>query len=348
MSDLKNDLFIKACFREPVERTPVWMMRQAGRYLPEYRAVRRKHDFITMYKTPELAAEVTLQPVDILGVDAAILFSDILVVPEAMGMKLHFVEGQGPLFPSPLRNEADLQKLNNADIAERLSFVFDAIRLCRKELEGGVPLIGFAGAPWTLATYMIEGKGSKNFVEAKTWRYANPEALHKLMEKITGAVIEYVSGQIEAGAQAIQLFDSWAGILDPAGFETFAIPYVKRIFENVRTAGVPLIYFAKGAGVWPRSLMKTGADVLGLDWNIDLGEFRRKAGDRFALQGNLDPVALFSQPPQIRKQVVKVLESYGKGSGHIFNLGHGILPNVPVEHARSFIEAVKEESRNFH
>ncbi len=343
-----NDLFRRACYRQPVERTPVWMMRQAGRYLPQYRAVRKKYDFITMYKTPELAAEVTLQPVDIIGVDAAILFSDILVVPEAMGMELHFLEGKGPVFPQPMRDDGDLSRLRPVEADLDLKFVMDAIRICRRELAGRVPLIGFAGAPWTLATYMIEGQGSKNFINIKKWRYANPDSLHRLLEKVTVAVMEYVKAQVAAGAQAIQLFDSWAGILDKDGFAEFALPYARQIFRSIDDADVPLIYFAKGAGIWLDLLMQSEADVLGLDWTVNIGEVRQKVKDQFALQGNLDPVSLFAPPQNIRQQVIKILEDFGAANGHIFNLGHGILPDVPVEHAQAFVQSVKEESPRFH
>ncbi len=341
-------LFLRACFRQPVERTPVWMMRQAGRYLPQYRQVRQRYDFVTMYKTPEAAVEVTLQPVDLLGVDAAILFSDILVVPEAMGMELRFTEGQGPVFEQPLRSEAAVEALRPLHPEEDLDFVLTAIRMLRRELEGKVPLIGFSGAPWTLATYMVEGRGSKNFLEIKKWRFGNPEGLERLLEKITAAVIAYLQAQIAAGAQAVQIFDSWAGILDPQGFRRFALPYVRKIVQAVRKPGVPIIYFAKGAGVWLETLRETEADVLGVDWTVDLGVARKLVGNRMALQGNLDPVALFAPPEVIRREVRRILTRYGQGSGHIFNLGHGILPHTPVEHARAFIEAVKQESPPFH
>jgi uroporphyrinogen decarboxylase len=344
METVSNHLFIRACFRQPVERTPVWIMRQAGRYLPEYRALREKHDFITMYKTPELAAEVTLQPLDIIGVDAAILFSDILVIPEAMGMELHFTEGKGPLFPDPLRSEKQLKALRRVAAEDDLSFVLEAIRLVKKELAGRVPLIGFSGAPWTLATYMIEGGGSKNFRHAKEWRFARPDLLHQLLENITAAVIDYCRAQITAGAQAIQLFDSWAGILDADGYEEFALPYVKRIVENIRRPGAPIIYFPKGGLLWLDKIIDCRADVIGLDWSINLGAARAQVRDQVALQGNLDPTALYAPPEAIRQLVKKMLASYGKGSGHIANLGHGILPDIPVEHAKAFVEAVKEES----
>jgi len=338
MSEISKHLFIKACFRQPVERTPVWMMRQAGRYLPEYRAVRAKHDFITMYKTPELAAEVTLQPVEIIGVDAAIIFSDILVIPEAMGMELQFSEGKGP----------QLNALRTVEAEDQLRFVLDAVRLVRKELNEKVPLIGFSGAPWTLATYMIEGGGSKNFKHAKEWRYARPELLHRLLNSITEAAINYCRAKIRAGAQAIQLFDSWAGILDESGFEEFALAYVKRIIEAIRQPGVPIIYFAKGGMAWLDKIAGCRADVIGLDWTISLQTARKQLGERVALQGNLDPTALYAPPEKIRQFVRKMLAEYGAGSGHVANLGHGILPDIPVEHARAFVEAVKEESGRFH
>ncbi|MCB0302206.1 MAG: uroporphyrinogen decarboxylase [Calditrichaeota bacterium] len=343
MKQQPDHLFIRACLNQPVERTPVWMMRQAGRYLPEYRAVRANYDFITMYKTPELAAEVTLQPVDIIGVDAAILFSDILVIPEAMGMKLIFSEGKGPQFPEPLRDERQVAGLRRIDAEADLSFVMDSIRLVRRELDGRVPLIGFSGAPWTLATYMVEGGGSKNFKMAKQWRFARPELLHQLLRQITAAVIDYCRAKIDAGAQAIQLFDSWAGILDEAGFREFALPYVQEIIQAIRRPGVPVIYFAKGGMTWLSQLQESGADVLGLDWTINPQTARRLAGDQVTLQGNLDPTALYAPPEKIRKMVREMLRQFGP-QGHVANLGHGILPDIPVENARAFVAAVKEES----
>jgi uroporphyrinogen decarboxylase len=346
--ELKNNLFIKACYQEPVERTPVWMMRQAGRYLPEYRAIRKKHDFLTMYKTPELAAEVTLQPVDLIGVDAAILFSDILVIPEAMGMKLTFAEGRGPVFDSPIREINDIRKLRKIEPEDHLSFVLDAIRLVRKDLDNRVPLIGFSGAPWTLTSYMLEGGGSKNFTHLKKWRFANQDSLHQILERVTEAVILYIKAQINAGAQAIQLFDTWVGLLDPDGFFEFALPYVQKVLHTVKTEGIPLIYFAKGGGLWLDKMIDCGADVLGLDWTIDIGYAKNMIGNRVALQGNLDPTALLAPPASIRAEVKKILRKFGKNNGHIFNLGHGILPNVPPEHARFFVETVKEESKKYH
>lgn len=348
MTTTSPHLFIRACFRQPVERTPVWIMRQAGRYLPEYRAVRAKYDFITMCKTPEVATEITLQPIAIIGVDAAIIFSDILVIPEAMGMEMQFIEGKGPRFPHPLRSEADLENLRRPVADEDLKYVLDAVRLTRRELNERVPLIGFSGAPWTLATYMIEGGGSKNFKEIKKWRFARPDLLHRLLRQITDAVIDYCRAKMDAGAQAIQLFDSWAGILDPAGFGEFALPYMRRIVESIRRPGVPVIYFAKGGMMWLDQLAESRADVLGLDWTIDLGKARRFFGDRLALQGNLDPIALYAPPQKIRELVKQMLAAYGPGNGHVANLGHGILPDIPVDHARAFVDAVKEESGRFH
>ncbi|NOX38174.1 MAG: uroporphyrinogen decarboxylase [Calditrichaeota bacterium] len=348
MKPEERHLFIEACFRRPVERTPVWMMRQAGRYLPEYRAIREKYDFITMYKTPELVAEVTLQPVHRLQVDAAILFSDILVIPEAMGMALEFRERQGPVLLEPIRQVGQIPSLKPVEPETDLNFVLEGIRLVRRELEGRVPLIGFSGAPWTLATYMIEGGASRNFGHIKRWRFGQPDALHQLLERISDAVVAYCRAQIAAGAQAIQLFDSWAGILDAAGFEAFALRYVRKIIQEIRTPGVPIIYFARGVGAWLPRLATCGADVVGLDWQVDLRTARQILGPRMALQGNLDPTALYAPPPVIRQLVREMLKRYGAGSGHVANLGHGILPDVPVEHARAFIEAVKTESPVFH
>lgn len=344
----ENTLFIDACLKKPVERTPVWIMRQAGRYLPQYQAIRRNHDFMSMYKTPELAAEVTLQPVDVIGVDAAIIFSDILVVPEAMGMELQFVEGRGPVFPRPLREEAQVDKLLPVKAVEQLSFVMDAIALSRKNLAGRAPLIGFSGAPWTLATYMIEGSGSKNFTHIKQWRFARPELLHRLLDKITDAVIDYCRAQMAADAQAIQLFDSWAGILDEEGFTRFALPYARRIFQAIWEPEVPLIYFAKGAGGWLHHLRECGAQVIGLDWTVDLHRARQVLGNATVIQGNLDPTALYAPPETIRRLVRDMLTTAGQNPRHVANLGHGILPDIPVEHAREFVNAVKEESPRFH
>lgn len=345
---LKNDTFLKACRREKTDYTPVWMMRQAGRYLPEYLATRSQAgDFLTLCKTPELAAEVTLQPIDILNVDAAILFSDILVIPEAMGMELQFLVGEGPHFPDPVKTAADIDKLIIPDPMDKLGYVMKAISAINKGLDGRVPLIGFTGAPWTLATYMIEGGGSKNFAVIKKMLYDQPDLLHSLLGKITEAVIAYLKAQIETGVHAVQIFDTWGGILTPDDFETFSLQYIQRIVEEVK-GPVPVIVFAKGAGHMMESIAQTGCDVVGVDYMADIGDIRRRVGDKVALQGNMDPCNLYASPEVIRRKVADILAKYGEGSGHIFNLGHGILPDIPVEHAKEFIKAVHELSPAYH
>jgi len=341
---LKNDLLIKACRREPTPRTPVWIMRQAGRYLPEYQKVRAKADFMTMCHTPELAAEVTLQPVDILGVDAAIIFSDILVIPEAMGMTLNFHEGRGPVFKTPLRHARDFEKLRPVIPEEKLDFVLRALKLVNNELARRVPLIGFAGAPWTLAAYMVEGQGSKDFTHIKSLMYTSPGLLKNLLEKLSVAVADFLGAQIHAGAQVVQIFDSWAGQLSPDDFREFSLPYLKEVVQVIRRSGEPIIVFARDARFSLEALSKIGADVLGLSWTADLARARKQVADRVAVQGNLDPCALFAPKDRLRSEVIKVLEKAGDGTGHIFNLGHGILPQTPVENAQALIEFVKQES----
>lgn len=323
-------------------------MRQAGRYLPQYRAVREKADFLTMCKTPELAAEVTIQPVDLIGVDAAIIFSDILVIPEAMGMHLEMHEGKGPLFPHPVRTETDAEKLRSISVSDDLNYVFEAIRLTKKELNERVPLIGFSGAPWTLLTYMVEGRGSKSFSNMKKMIYDNPELAHKLLDKIADACAEYLSTQIEAGADAVQIFDTWAGILSPRDYMIFALKYVTKIISQIKRNGQPVIYFPKGVHYRTREVAACGADVIGLDWTMDLSKVRGKVGNKVALQGNLDPTVLYAEKNFIRREVRKVLEAYGQGEGHIFNLGHGILPDINPDNAKAMVEFVKEESLQFH
>ncbi|HEU5169349.1 MAG TPA: uroporphyrinogen decarboxylase [Gemmatimonadales bacterium] len=337
-----NDLLLRACRREAVERPPVWMMRQAGRYLPEYRKVRERADFLTMIGTPELAAEVTLQPVDIIGVDAAIIFSDILVIPQAMGMRLTVDEGVGPQFPEPLRSPADLARLRAADPEASLGHVLQAIRLVRRELGGRVPLIGFAGGPWTLASYMIEGGGSKNWAAAKRFLVQHPAEAHALLGRLAGAVGGFLKAQVAAGAQVVQLFESWAGALGPDDFRTFALPYLAEAVHTAKSAGVPVIAFAPGAGWALEEIARaTGADVLGIDWQTGAAAAnRRLAPFPVALQGNLDPCWLYAAPAEIRRRTITMLEAFG-GRGHIANLGHGILPDVPVAHARAFVDAVK-------
>jgi uroporphyrinogen decarboxylase len=338
-----NDLFLRACRREPVERPPVWMMRQAGRYLPEYRAVRERADFLTMVGTPELAVEVTLQPVDLIGVDAAIIFSDILVVPQAMGMALSVEDGIGPRFHQPLRAPADFQRLRDPSPEEHLGYVLDALHLARRELAGRVPLIGFAGAPWTLMSYMVEGQGSKSFTHAKRLLVQEPARAHALLERLAGAVGKFLAAQVRAGAQAVQVFDSWAGALGPRDFREFALPYLAEAARIARGAGAPVIAFAPGAGWALEEIASaTGADVVGVDWLTDAADARRRlAGHPVALQGNLDPCWLYAAPETIRTRTHEMLAAFG-GRGHIANLGHGILPDVPVANARAFVEAVKE------
>jgi uroporphyrinogen decarboxylase len=344
-----NDLFLRACRREPVERTPVWMMRQAGRYLPEYRAIRAKVDFLTLCKTPELAAEVSIHPVDIIGVDACIIFSDILVVPEAMGMKLFVEEGSGgPRFENPIRTLADINKLTVPDPNRDLKYVMDAVRLTRKNLNNRVPLIGFAGSPWTLATYMVEGKGSKNFRSIKELIYSNPKEAHVLLDKLARTVAAYLSAKIEAGAQAVQIFDTWGGILPPDEFKEFSLRYIEQVLQLLKRNGAPTIVFCKDCGHSIEAIADTGCDVVGLDWSIDIEKARMMVGGYVALQGNLDPTMLYAPPDRIRNGVTKILAKFGNGSGHIFNLGHGILPDIPVEHVKAFVQAVKEESPKFH
>ncbi|HUR94964.1 MAG TPA: uroporphyrinogen decarboxylase [Gemmatimonadales bacterium] len=338
-----NDLFLRACRREPVERPPVWMMRQAGRYLPEYRAVRGRADFLTMVGTPELAVEVTLQPVDLIGVDAAIIFSDILVVPQAMGMALSVDEGVGPRFHDPLRGAADFERVRDVSPHDDLAYVLDALRLARRELAGRVPLIGFAGAPWTLMSYMVEGQGSKSFTHAKRLLVQDPGRAHALLGRLARAVGDFLVAQVEAGAQAVQLFDSWASALGPRDFREFALPYLAEAVRIARGAGAPVIAFAPGAG-WAieEIAAATGADVIGVDWQTDAAEAcRRLAGRPVALQGNLDPCWLYASPPIIRQRTHEMLDAFG-GRAHIANLGHGINPDVPVAHARAFVDAVKE------
>ena len=348
---MDNDLFLKACLRQPVPRTPLWIMRQAGRYLPEYRAIRQKVDFLTLCKTPELAAEVTLQPVDIIGVDAAIIFSDILVLPEAMGMKLIVEDGKGgPRFPGPVRTDSEIEKLLVPDPTDRLRFVLDALTLTRKQLNGRVPLIGFSGSPWTLAAYMIEGRGSKTFRHAKEMLYGSPQRLHALLDKLAKAVAIYLSAQIEAGAQAVQIFDTWGGILAQDAFEEFSLRYIRQVIGEMKTGGAPVIVFCKDCGHSLDEIAdsRTGCQVVGLDWTTHIGKARSLVGNQVALQGNLDPTVLYSTPERIRNEVKSILEKFGRGPGHIFNLGHGILPDIPVEHVKELVSAVREESACYH
>ena len=323
-------------------------MRQAGRYMKEYQAIRARVDFLTLCKTPELATQATLLPVDLLDVDAAILFSDILIPVEAMGMEVVFTEHKGPLFPKPIRGEEEVKKLLTSSIEEKTSFVFEAIRMLRKELNQRMPLIGFSGAPYTLATYMIEGETSRNFNSIKKWMYRSPTLLHQLLEKITQTILIYVNAQIEAGVEAVQIFDTWAGALSGDEYRTFSFPYTRQVISLIKKRGVPAILYINGGGLLVDDMVATGADVISLDWRMDIRKIREKHGKQVALQGNLDPCVLYADPGTIRAQVKNILEKYGKGSGHIFNLGHGILPDTPFENAREMIRAVHEESAIYH
>jgi len=348
LSQFKNDLFLRACKRQNVERTPIWIMRQAGRYLPEYRAVRAKADFLTMCKTPELAAEVTIQPVDIIGVDAAILFSDILVIPEAMGMHLEMNEGKGPVFPNPIRTVDDAKLLKNIDPTKELKYVLDAVSLTKKNLDNRVPLIGFSGSPWTLLTYMVEGKGSKNFSEVKKLIYNNPDLAHAILDKLSDTIADYLSAKIEAGCNAVQIFDTWGGILSQNDFEEFSLRYVEKIISQIKRKDEPVIFFAKGVHFGLEKMANSGANVLGLDWTMNLTEVRKAVGDKVALQGNLDPTVLYANKDYIKKAVNDVLKSFGKGNGHVFNLGHGVLPDIDPENVKALVKYVKEESKKYH
>lgn len=344
-ANLQNDLILRAARREPIERSPVWFMRQAGRYLPQYRAIRKDHDFLTMCKTPELASEVTVQPVDLIGVDAAIIFSDILVIPEAMGMDLKVEEGKGgPRFDTPIRLYTDIKKLKQIDAKHDLKYVLDAIRMTKQKLNGRVPLIGFSGAPWTLFCYMIEGHGSKDFRFAKEWIFSRIEDSHTLLRMISDAVADYLVAQIEAGADIVQIFDTWAGILTPEDFRTFSLEYIDDIVRKVkaRTQGrAPIIVFCKGATHSLTEIANTTCDVVGLDWTVDIGEVKALIGDQVALQGNLDPSILYAPEYVIKSRVEEIAERMGEPRGHIFNLGHGITPDVDPENAKAFVEAAK-------
>ncbi|MCG7921706.1 MAG: uroporphyrinogen decarboxylase [Candidatus Thiodiazotropha lotti] len=353
MTSLKNDRFLRALAREPVDMTPVWMMRQAGRYLPEYRATRAKAgSFMDLCKNPELACEVTLQPLDRYPLDAAILFSDILTVPDAMGLGLYFTTGEGPRFERPVTDEAAVEALGLPDMAEDLGYVMDAVSTIRRELDGRVPLIGFSGSPWTLATYMVEGSGTKNFSKVKGMMFDRPELMHRLLEKVATAVTAYLNAQVEAGAQALMIFDTWGGALTPQHYQSFSLDYMARILDGLTKQAdgckIPTILFTKGGGLWLEKMADTGCDGLGVDWTLSLADARSRVGDRVALQGNLDPCTLYASPERIREEVAKVLASYGQGSGHIFNLGHGIHPEIDPEHAGVFVEAVHELSRPYH
>ena len=350
---LQNDVFLRALKRQPIDRTPVWMMRQAGRYLPEYRAVRqRAGSFMNLCTTPEWACEVTLQPLERFRLDAAILFSDILTIPDAMGLGLEFVEGEGPQFRAPIVSASDVDRLGVPDPEVALRYVPDAVRLIRKELGGRVPLIGFSGSPWTLATYMVEGRSSREFRKIKGMMYDAPEVLHRLLKTLSKAVSVYLAAQIAAGVDAIMVFDTWGGILTPSQYQTFSLPYAEAALKGIETPAdgprVPSILFTKGGGQWLSAMADTGYDALGLDWTTDIRAARSEVGDRVALQGNLDPQALYAPIPALKEEVLKIIDRFGHGSGHIFNLGHGVWPDVNPEHVGAMIEAVHEVSPLYH
>lgn len=340
MTVLKNDLLLRALRKETVIRPPVWMMRQAGRYLPEYIRLREKYDFFTRVQTPELATAITLQPVDIIGVDAAIIFSDILVVPQAMGLEVQMEEGRGPVLPKTILTQSDIDNLITTEISERLKYVLDALTLTKNELKGRVPLIGFAGAPWTLLCYMVEGKGSKTWDKAKQFAYTQPELAHQLLQKITTVTIQYLKAQVKAGADTVQVFDSWAGALSPADFKILAQPYLLQIADALKE-DAPVILFPKGSWYALPELSKSSAAGLGIDWCVSPAMARELTGNNITLQGNFDPAKLLAPIPLIRKAVKEMIDAFGV-QNYIVNLGHGITPNVPVDHAKAFVDAVKE------
>lgn len=349
---MQNDTFLRALLRQPTPYTPVWIMRQAGRYLPEYNATRKKAgSFLALAQTPELACEVTLQPLERYALDAAILFSDILTVPDAMGLGLHFVEGEGPKFERPVRSESDVAALAVPDLA-KLRYVFDAVSLIRRSLKGKVPLIGFSGSPFTLACYMIEGGGSDDFRHVKTMLYARPDLLHRILDVNAKAVTAYLNAQIEAGAQAVMVFDTWGGVLTEPAFEEFSLAYSRQVLAGLTRQRdervVPRILFTKGGGQWLEAQSRAGADALGVDWQTDLGQARRRVGSAVALQGNMDPMALFGTPAAIEREVQRTLDAFGAGPGHVFNLGHGVSQFTPPEHVAALVEAVHTRSVGAH
>ncbi len=353
MSELKNDRFLRSLLCQPVDRTPVWMMRQAGRYLPEYRATREKAgNFMALCTNPQLACEVTLQPLRRYPIDAAILFSDILTIPDAMGLGLYFETGEGPKFKYPLRSATDIEALDVVDTERQLTYVTDAVSLIRSELNGEVPLIGFSGSPWTLATYMLEGGSSKDFRRSKALLYDQPELAHILLDKLADSVADYLNAQIRAGAQAVQIFDSWGGALSHSAYQVFSLQYMAKVIGLLQRESegrrVPVIVFTKGGGQWLEMMVETGAECLGLDWTTDIGAARARVGSRVSLQGNMDPSVLYAGPKAIRAEVNRILASYGDGTGHVFNLGHGITPDIAPENAGAFFDAVVELSPKYH
>lgn len=353
MSTPKNDCFLRALLREPVDRTPVWIMRQAGRYLPEYREVRRQAgSFLNLCTNPELACRVALQPLDRFRLDAAILFSDILTIPDAMGLGLYFSDGEGPGFENPVRDASAIHNLSIPDVETELRYVIDTVRLIRRTLSDRVPLIGFSGSPWTLATYMVEGGSSTSFRLVKGLMFEQPALAHELLDKLADAAIDYLNAQIAAGAQAVMIFDTWSGILSTDDYKAFSLQYSQKIVQSIHKeyggCRIPSILFTKGGGQWLEQMADIGCSALGVDWTTEVGKARQRVGDRVALQGNLDPMALYASPTAIREKVSAVLKDYGSGTGHVFNLGHGILPDINPKHVEAMVEAVHELSPAYH
>ena len=353
MTQLKNDRYLKALLREPVDMTPVWMMRQAGRYLPEYKATRAQAgDFMSLCRNADLACEVTLQPLRRYALDAAILFSDILTVPDAMGLGLSFGAGEGPKFARPIENKSQVESLPIPDPEGELQYVMNAVRTIRRELKGEVPLIGFSGSPWTLATYMVEGGSSKAFTKIKKMMYADPQILHALLDKLADSVTLYLNAQIKAGAQAVMVFDTWGGVLAHEEYKTFSLQYMQKIVEGLIRENegrkVPIILFTKGGGLWLEAIAETGCDAVGLDWTVDIREAKKRVGHKVALQGNMDPSVLYAPAARIEQEVKNILAGFGEGSGHVFNLGHGIHQDVPTESPKVFVNAIHEFSKQYH
>ncbi|GAB2708852.1 uroporphyrinogen decarboxylase [Aliiglaciecola aliphaticivorans] len=350
---LKNDRYLRALLRQPVDVTPVWMMRQAGRYLPEYKATRAEAgDFMSLCKNAELACEVTLQPLRRFDLDAAILFSDILTIPDAMGLGLYFETGEGPKFERPLTSYSEIEALPIPDPEDELAYVMNAVRTIRRNLKGEVPLIGFSGSPWTLATYMVEGGSSKAFTKIKKMAFADPKSLHLLLDKLADSVILYLNAQIKAGAQSVMVFDTWGGVLTPRDYQLFSLQYMHKIVDGLireyEGQRIPVTLFTKNGGAWIEKIADTGCDGVGLDWTIDIADAKRRVGDKVALQGNMDPSILYASAPRIEEEVQTILAGYGEGTGHVFNLGHGIHLDVPPENAGVFVEAVHKFSKPYH
>ncbi|WP_038053151.1 uroporphyrinogen decarboxylase [Thioalkalivibrio sp. ALJ1] len=349
-NSLKNDRLLRAQLREPVDRPPIWIMRQAGRYLPEYRETRAQAgNFMSLCQNPELACEVTMQPLRRFPLDAAILFSDILTIPDAMGLGLYFETGEGPRFRDPVRSLEAIEKLPVPDPEQELRYVMDAVRLIRRELDGQVPLIGFAGSPWTLATYMVEGQGSRDFAETKRLMYGEPQAMHALLQKVADSVTEYLNAQIRAGAQSVMIFDTWGGSLTPRAYREFSLAYMQRIVDGLIRENdgrrVPVTLFTKGGGAWLDIMADIGADALGIDWTIEIGEASRRVGERVALQGNLDPSVLYAPESVVREETLRVLDGFEGDTGHVFNLGHGIHPGIDPERVAAMVDTVTNYRR---